>query len=80
MNEDIIINIRFKNEEFNFDARLVTAGYTHKFVVMINGLEVIYEPDEERNYRAIINTANAESISDLDKVLIKLVGEKIQSI
>jgi hypothetical protein len=80
MNEDITINIHFKNEEYAFEARLITIGYTHKFIVMINGLEVIYEPDEERNYRARINTPDVDAVTDLDRVLIKLVGEKIQSI
>jgi hypothetical protein len=80
MDEDIIIKVHFKDEEYNFETRLVTAGYTHKFVVLINGLEVFYEPDEERNYRAIINTPDVETVTAIDRVLIRLVGEKIQAI
>ena len=55
-------------------------GYTHKFYVVINGLEVTYEPDEERNYRAIIADTSHASVRATDLELIKAVGEKLQSV
>jgi len=66
--------------EYSFEARLATVGYTHKFFVQINGMEVIYEPDEERNYRAILNEADLAKVNDMDRELIKMVGDKIQAI
>jgi len=35
-------------------AKLIVTGYTHKFGVDVNGQNIIFEPDEERNYRAVI--------------------------
>ena len=35
-------------------ASLVVTGYTHKFNVDVNGQIIVFEPDEERNYRAVI--------------------------
>ncbi len=80
MDEPFSITVGYHGKEYSFEARLVTVGYTHKFVVMINGMEVIYEPDEERNYRAIINVADQVKVKDKDVELIKAVGDKIQSI
>ena len=74
------ISIFYREVEYSFEARLVTLGYTHKFFVMINGMEVIYEPDEERNYRAILNEADQIKVKGMDRELIKAVGEKIQLI
>ena len=45
-----------------YEARLVAVGYIHKFIVMINHMEVIYELDEERNYRAILNEADQAKV------------------
>ena len=80
MDEPFSITVDYHGKEYSFEARLVTVGYTHKFVVMINGMEVIYEPDEERNYRAIINVADQVKVNDTDRELIKAVGDKIQAI
>ena len=67
-----------QGSEYTFDGHLVTVGYTHRFCVMINGLEVIYEPDEERNYRAILTGTDQTKVTDTEIELIKAVGEKIQ--
>ncbi len=80
MDESFTITVSLDEQEYSFDARLVTIGYTHKFIVMINGIEVIYEPDEERHYRAIIQNTQQSSIKDKDIELIKAVGDKVESI
>ena len=80
MDEPFTITIFYQGGEFSYESRLVTLGYTHKFFVMINGMEVIYEPDEERNYRAILNEADQAKLNDIDRELIKAVGDKIQAI
>ncbi len=80
MEDSFSIDVEVGGKEYSFEARLATVGYTHKFYVIINGLEVIYEPDEERNYRAILNNANHIDVRDIDLELIKAVGDKIQSV
>ena len=80
MDGPFTISIFYHGGEFTYEARLVTAGYIHKFIVMINEMEVIFEPDEERNYRAIINDVDQAKVKGRDIELVKLVCEKIQSI
>ena len=80
MDEPFTISIFYDGTEFSYDVRLVTIGYTHKFFIMINGMEVVYEPDEERNYRAILNEVEQAKVRSVDLELIKAVGDKIQSI
>ena len=79
MEDGFTIGIVLNGKEYSFESRLAAVGYTHKFLVLINGIEVTYEPDEERNYRAILNGTNHGSMKDLDIELIKAVGVKIQS-
>jgi len=80
MDEPFSIMVIYLALEYRFEARLAIMGYTHKFYVMINGMEVIYEPDEERNYRAIMNDIGQGAIKDSDIELIKAVGDKIELI
>jgi hypothetical protein len=80
MEDGFIIEVEVKGKEYNFEGRLANVGYTHKFYVLINDLEVTYEPDEERNYRAILSEADQAKVKQSDVELIKAVGDKIQSI
>ena len=80
MEDSFSIDVDFRGMEYSFEARLVAIGYTHKFLIVINGVEVTFEPDEERNYRAILNTSEQSSMKAVDIELIKAVGKKIQSI
>ena len=80
MDEQFTISIFNDGSEHIYEARLVTLGYTHKFLIVINGMEVVYEPDEERNYRAILSEADQAKVKESDVELIKAVGDKIQSI
>ena len=79
MEDSFVIEIEVARKEYSFEGRLVTVGYTHKFVVLINGPEVTYEPDEEGNYRAILNEADQAKIKERDMELIIAVGAKIQA-
>jgi len=78
MDESFAIKVTYQDQEYNFEASLATVGYTHKFFMMINGVEVTYEPDEERNYRAIL--IDQAKVTETDVKLIKAVGEKLQSL
>ncbi len=80
MDEPFLLTVTYKGKEYNFETRLQTTGYNHKFHVMINELEVTYEPDEERNYRAMLAEGAHAKVTDNDRALIQVVGDKIQSV
>ena len=63
-----------------FPARLVQLGYTHKFSVDVQGQEIFFEPDEERNYRALIGPEQLERNKKLDIELLKAIAESIETI
>jgi RNase P/RNase MRP subunit p29 len=52
--EEFELPIEYKGEEQMFNAKLIVTGYTHKFSVEVDGQSILFEPDEERNYRAVI--------------------------
>jgi len=55
MEEEFELPINYKGQQLMLKASLQITGYTHKFNVDINGQIIVFEPDEERNYRAVIN-------------------------
>jgi hypothetical protein len=78
MNEPFELPVTYNGEELHFPAQLKQFGYTHRIVVDVYGTEVFYEPDEERNYRAIIDQ---EKISKQVSVeLLKAIAEAIEGI
>ena len=80
MDDGLSIDVVVGGKEYTFETRLAAVGYTHRFYVLINGIEVVYEPDEERNYRAVLNNADHAKVNDHDMELIKAVGEQIEAI
>ncbi len=80
MNEFFELPLEYNGEQRMFKASLLVTGYTHKFSVDINGQEVKFEPDEERNYRAVINYEEISNNSNIDKELLKHIAEVIQEL
>ena len=80
MEKSFHIDIVYKGEEQVFEGRLIAAGYTHKFIINVNELEVTYEPDEERNYRAITNGGDLSKLTDTDKEIIGLICKRLEEL
>lgn len=80
MDEKIIIEIEIGNRKFAFDCSLQATGYTHKIQTSINGINITLEPDEERNYRAIISNEGVSRLKDIERQAIKELIEKLENI
>ena len=78
MDELLTIDLVYLGKEYSFEWNLVSLGYTYKFHVLINGRDVIFEPDEERKYRAIVPDVDKAALSILEIALITAIGEKIE--
>jgi hypothetical protein len=78
--EEFELLITYKGEERMFPASLQVTGYTHRFVVDIEGQSIIFEPDEERNYRAVLSYEDLNNNKNIDRELLKIISEKIKEI
>ena len=54
MDEPFDLPVIYKDKELAFRSRLLQTGYTHKFEVDVYGTAVLFEPDEEGRYRALV--------------------------
>jgi hypothetical protein len=80
MDEKFQLPVLYKGEELLLDASLLVTGFTHKFVVEVSEQEIIFEPDEERNYRAIIPYEDFGKEKPVDKQLLKAIAEAIETL
>ena len=81
MEEEFEIPVVYKNQQLFFKAKRLTLGsYTQKIQVDVNGTEVFFEVDEERNYRAYIDPTNTEAIDNADKDLLQQIVEATESV
>ena len=80
MEDTFDIPVTYKEKELLFKSQLLILGYTHKISVDVNGTEVLFEPDEERNYRAVIGPEKMEGMKTIDKELLKAIAGAIETI
>ena len=80
MTEEFDLDVVYDNKQLHFKARLLPGAYTHKIQVNVNGTEVLFEPDEERNYRAYIDPTNKEGLEQAHIYLLKEIALAIESI
>ncbi len=78
MTEPFELPILFNGEKMSFDAQLLPYGYVHKFKVNVNGEEVTFEPDEERNYRAIVDPQTGNNMKQSEIDLLRKIAEALQ--
>ena len=60
--------------------QLLITGQAHKFSVDVNGQIIVFEPDEERNYRAVIPNDDLHQNRNIDKELLKAIVAAIDVI
>ena len=78
--EEFELSVSYKGHDYMFTTTFQVMGYTYRFVVDVNGQKINFEPDEERNYRAVLNYEDAGNKTKTDHELLKAIIEKIREI
>ena len=76
MDNTFELPVTYKGEELLLPASLITYGYSYKIEIDIFGELVYFEPDEEKNFRAIVQDGG----DNLDKALLQLVAETLHEL
>ena len=81
MTDEFNLIIEYSGEVKEFPANLLLQGYTHKFKVLVDGLEIFFEPDEEGSYRAVkMPWQDEKQLEKMDRSLLRAIQEKIEAI
>jgi hypothetical protein len=79
MNAAFDLPVTYNGQTLIFKATVVRFGYIHQIQIPVHDYIVIFEPDEERNYRAIVDPSYFISGKSVDTNLIQAIGEAIES-
>jgi hypothetical protein len=79
MDESFFLDVEYLGKELEFEGRLILSGYLHKIEMDVEGTKVLFEPDEERNYRALINPEEVAH-HKLDVGLLKAIASRLESL
>ena len=72
--------VTFNGKEMEFQGKFLDYGYSSKIELDIEGTKVMFEPDEERNWRALISFDDLQSNKKLNADLLKVIAEAIDAI
>lgn len=75
MTESFELTVTHKGKTHILQAALRSWGYSHIIAVQVGEQEVVFEPDEERNYRAVV--AAGESFADA--ALLAAIAETLEA-
>jgi hypothetical protein len=70
--------VNYKGKEYHLDSELRVFGYTHKIAINLEGVEILFEPDEERHYRAVI-PGNEGSKTKIDLRIIEAITKELEA-
>jgi hypothetical protein len=80
MSDDFDIPVSFNNKELTFPAKLLKYVYTYKIEVDINGNKILFERDEERNWRAMIPFEEIKNNKNINKELLNIISTSIDEL
>jgi hypothetical protein len=80
MPESFELPVTYKGEEILFPAELWATGFSYKIKITIEGMDIFFEPDEEKNYRATITDADRDKASRIKKDLLQAISETLKEL
>ncbi|TMI63645.1 MAG: hypothetical protein E6H07_12795 [Bacteroidetes bacterium] len=80
MENDFLLPVTFQGKEREFPVRFLNYGYSSKLEVEIDGTKILFEPDEERNWRALISYEDLVANKNISRELLEAVAGVIEEI
>lgn len=72
--------LNYKGKDLLLPVRLMNYGTSYKLEVEIDGTKVLFEPDEERNWRAMISYEDVQANKKMDTGLLELIARELDAI
>jgi hypothetical protein len=81
MDERFLLELTYKGELLKYDAETRNSGYVQKVAVDIDGIVVLFEPDEEGSYRALVSPEQInQKDNNLEVGLLQTIAQKLESL
>jgi hypothetical protein len=80
MSDTFELPVEYKGKEMLLPAELLRMGFTHKIRVTVTDTDILFEPDEERNYRAVVAETDRDKIASLPTDLLQLICQTLDEL
>jgi hypothetical protein len=78
--DELVLPLTYGGEDMELPLKMYAYGYTFRAEVMVEYMAVIFEPDEEGNYRALVNLDQLEKDKTLNRGLLQAIAEALEKI
>ena len=79
MDDTFELDVEFNGEQYEFEGKLIVTGYGHKIELNVLDTKVLFEPDEERSYRALLSMKDLQE-TRLNVDLLKTIAQRLDSL
>jgi hypothetical protein len=80
MIEFFILPIKYKGKLNEYEAVFYATGHRHKFHVTLEGIEVTFEPGDQRNYLARLEEETIRKNLAPNAELVRLIAKRLESL
>lgn len=80
MNEPFILELTFQNKIYELQAGFQRYGYIHRVAVIIDDLTIMFEPDEEGSYRALVSPEQMNQHKTVNMGLLQAIAQKLETL
>lgn len=79
MEETFTISVIYNNQEKDFEATFQLFGYSHRITILVNETPMLFEPDEEKNYRASLPFGETTK-KEIDIHLLQAIAIRLEEV
>jgi hypothetical protein len=80
MEDVLMLPVRHKGEDLEFPFRVAAQGFSHRYIFIINEIEIIYEQDDHGEFRAIVHHPEEVKAKLPERGLLEAIGDTLRQI
>lgn len=80
MNEHFLLPVTHKGEEWNLEAEFRPTGFRYVIQVTVGNQKIVFERDEENNFRALQSDSSQSDLSKPDPELLANIASTLQQL
>ena len=80
MTDPFVLTVHYKGKDIEFPAQFLRTGYSYRIQVDVYGKLISFEPDEERNWRALADATQHSHDKNITPELIHAIASSLEEI
>lgn len=80
MHNDFDIPVTYNGKELSFPAKLLTLGYIFKIEVIVHDTPILFERDDEGEWRALLGDNSLDKTNNIDIELLRALSLSLDKI